>query len=86
MTGREMLKAAEAAMVAGVSLRDVNRMVDERLLPETFISVDDSRYVMACSCGVRGLGAPVKNLPHGAIARPFQMEINLRHHTLGLNT
>ena len=33
MPATEMLKATEAAVVARVSLRDVNRVIDERILP-----------------------------------------------------
>jgi len=46
----EMLKATEAAVVAGVSLRDVNRMIDERILPETLVSLDDGRHVLPAAC------------------------------------
>jgi uncharacterized protein (DUF433 family) len=49
MRTSEMLKATEAAVVAGVSLRDVNRMIDERILPATLVSVDDGRYVLAAA-------------------------------------
>jgi uncharacterized protein (DUF433 family) len=45
-----MLKATEAAVVARVSLRDVNRVIDERILPETLISVDNGRYVLGAAC------------------------------------
>jgi len=46
----EMLKATEAAVVAGVSLRDVNRMIDERILPEALVSLEDGRYVLPAAC------------------------------------
>lgn len=50
MPATEMLKASEAAVVARVSLRDVNRVIDERILPETLISVDNGRYVLGAAC------------------------------------
>lgn len=46
----EMLKATEAAVVSRVSLRDVNRVIDERILPEAFVSVDNGRHVLAGAC------------------------------------
>ena len=47
----EMLKPTEAAVVARVSVRDVNRVIDERILPETLISFEDGRRVLAAACG-----------------------------------
>jgi uncharacterized protein (DUF433 family) len=46
----EMLRATEAAVVARVALRDVNRAIDERILPEGFYRVDDGRHVVAVAC------------------------------------
>ncbi|MDA9448260.1 DUF433 domain-containing protein [Bradyrhizobium sp. CCBAU 21360] len=46
----EMLKPTEAAVVARVALRDVNRVIDERILPEGFFSLDDGRRVAATAC------------------------------------
>jgi uncharacterized protein (DUF433 family) len=46
----DMLKPTEAAVVARVALRDVNRAIDERILPEGFFSVDDGRRVAAVAC------------------------------------
>jgi uncharacterized protein (DUF433 family) len=46
----DMLKPTEAAVVARVALRDVNRVIDERLLPEGFFSMDDGRRVSASGC------------------------------------
>ncbi|TWB53089.1 uncharacterized protein (DUF433 family) [Rhizobium sp. ERR 922] len=46
----EMLKPTEAALVSRVSLRDVNRAIDERILPEAFVSVDNGRHVLAGAC------------------------------------
>ncbi|MEK1887758.1 MAG: DUF433 domain-containing protein [Phyllobacterium sp.] len=46
----EMLKASEAAVVSRVSLRDVNRVIDEHILPDTFVSFDNGRHVLAGAC------------------------------------
>lgn len=46
----DMLKPTEAAVVARVALRDVNRVIDERILPEAFLSLDDGRRVAATAC------------------------------------
>jgi uncharacterized protein (DUF433 family) len=46
----DMLKPSEAAMVARVALRDVNRVIDEHILPEGFFSLDDGRRVAATAC------------------------------------
>nr|WP_217895240.1 DUF433 domain-containing protein [Sphingomonas sp. CDS-1] len=48
----DMLKATEAAVVSRVSLRDVNRVIDERILPETLVSLDDGRHVVAAACSL----------------------------------
>lgn len=46
----EMLRATEAAVVSRVSLRDVNRVIDEHILPDAFVSVDNGRHVLAGAC------------------------------------
>lgn len=46
----DMLKPSEAAVVARVALRDVNRVIDERILPDGFFSTDDGRRVAATAC------------------------------------
>lgn len=48
----ELLKASEAAVVSRVSLRDVNRVIDEHILPEAFISLDNGRYILAGACSL----------------------------------
>jgi uncharacterized protein (DUF433 family) len=45
-----MLKTTEAAVVSRVTLRDVNRVIDEGILPEGFFTNDDGRYVLAAAC------------------------------------
>ncbi len=46
----EMLKTTEAAVVSRVALRDVNRVIDEGILPDGFVTNDDGRYVLAAAC------------------------------------
>jgi uncharacterized protein (DUF433 family) len=46
----EMLKTTEAAVVSRVALRDVNRAIDEGILPEGFVTHDDGRHVLAAAC------------------------------------
>jgi uncharacterized protein (DUF433 family) len=46
----EMLKTTEAAVVSRVALRDVNRVIDEGILPEGFVTNDDGRHVIAAAC------------------------------------
>jgi uncharacterized protein (DUF433 family) len=48
----EMLRPAEAAVVARVGLRDVNRVIDEGILPEGFFSLDDGRHIMVAACAL----------------------------------
>jgi uncharacterized protein (DUF433 family) len=48
----DMLKPAEAAVVARVALRDVNRVFDEHILPEGFFSLDEGRRVAATACAL----------------------------------
>lgn len=50
MATAEMLRPAEAAVVARVTLRDVNRVIDEHILPEGFFTLDDGRHVLAAAC------------------------------------
>ncbi|RDJ01454.1 DUF433 domain-containing protein [Rhizobium grahamii] len=48
----EMLKVSEAAVVSRVSLRDVNRVIDEHILPGAFVSLDSGRHVLAGACSL----------------------------------
>lgn len=48
----EMLKASEAAVVSRVSLRDVNRVINEHILPDAFVSLDNGRHVLAGACSL----------------------------------
>lgn len=46
----DTLTPAEAAVVAGVSVRDVHRVIDERILPEKFYDVRDTRAFRSDAC------------------------------------
>jgi uncharacterized protein (DUF433 family) len=46
----DMLKPTEAAVVARVALRDVNRVIDEHIIPTDFLSLEDGRRVAATAC------------------------------------
>lgn len=50
MAVSEMLKATEAAVVSRVALRDVNRVIDEGILPAAFLSAENGRRVWATAC------------------------------------
>lgn len=52
MATADMLRPTEAAVVARVTLRDVNRVIDERILPEGFFTLDDGRHVLAAACSL----------------------------------
>ena len=47
-----MLKATEAAVVSRVTLRDVNRAIDEGILPDEFFTLDNGRQVSAVACAL----------------------------------
>jgi uncharacterized protein (DUF433 family) len=48
----ELLTTAEAAVVAGVDVRDVNRLIDEHILPEDLYVNTDNRRIWAGSCAL----------------------------------
>ncbi|WOI08984.1 DUF433 domain-containing protein [Thalassospira lucentensis] len=50
MSQTELLKPAEAAIVAGVSVRDVNRVIDEHILPERITVRKRGRFIRSNSC------------------------------------
>lgn len=45
-----LLKPSEAAVVAGVSVREVNRVIDEGILPDDFLDTEDGRRIAAAAC------------------------------------
>ena len=50
----ESLTLPEAAVIAGVTLRDVNRVIDEKILPERFYTLKGRRRVRAAACPLIG--------------------------------
>lgn len=46
----DSLTPAEAAVVAGVSMRDVHRVIDERILPESLYDVREARAFRSDAC------------------------------------
>ena len=46
----DMFRPTEAAAVTRVALRDVNRAIDERILPDGFFTVEDGRHVLVATC------------------------------------
>lgn len=48
----ELLTTTEAAVVASVSVRDVNRVIDEGILPREFVNVAQGRRVLASGCAL----------------------------------
>ena len=48
----ELLTASEAAVVSQVSVRDINRVIDESILPQEFFSVRNGRHVVAVGCSL----------------------------------
>jgi uncharacterized protein (DUF433 family) len=46
----ELLTPSEAAVVAGVSVRDINRVIDERILPDSFYALDEGRRLRVTAC------------------------------------
>ena len=50
----ELLTPPEAAVIASVTVRDVNRMIDEKILPERFYTQDGGRRLHAAACPLVG--------------------------------
>jgi uncharacterized protein (DUF433 family) len=48
----ELLTTPEAAVVAGVDVRDVNRLIDEHILPEELYSSESTRRVWSGACAL----------------------------------
>lgn len=46
----EILTPTEAAVVSGVSVRDVHRVIDEHILPESFYDTREARYFKSHAC------------------------------------
>jgi uncharacterized protein (DUF433 family) len=50
MNAIDALTPAEAAVVAGVSVRDVHRVIDERILPESLYEIQEARSFRSHAC------------------------------------
>jgi uncharacterized protein (DUF433 family) len=48
----ELLTASEAAFVAAVSVRDIHRLIDENILPKSFVGEGTGRHVLAAACSL----------------------------------
>lgn len=48
--GSDMLTVPEAAVVANVSVRDINRVIDERILPDSFYRSEMTREFRSSAC------------------------------------
>lgn len=49
-----LLTLPEAAVVAGVTVRDINRVIDEKLLPERFYTLEGGRHLHVTACPLVG--------------------------------
>jgi uncharacterized protein (DUF433 family) len=50
----ELLTLPEAAVVASVTVRDINRVIDEKILPERFYTLEGGRRLYATACPLVG--------------------------------
>lgn len=48
----ELLTTREAAVVAGVEVRDINRLIDEHILPDELVHTDPARLLPAGACAL----------------------------------
>jgi uncharacterized protein (DUF433 family) len=48
----ELLTTREAAVVAGVEVRDINRLIDEHILPDELVRNDSTRLLWAGACAL----------------------------------
>lgn len=50
----ELLTPPEAAVIASVTLRDINRVIDEKILPERFYTLEGGRRLHVTACPLVG--------------------------------
>lgn len=50
----DFLTMPEAAVVASVTLRDINRVIDEKILPERFYTLEGGRHLHRAACPLVG--------------------------------
>ncbi len=53
-TDTELLTPAEAAVIAAVTVRDINRLIDEKILPDRLYTLDGGRRLHAAACPMAG--------------------------------
>jgi uncharacterized protein (DUF433 family) len=53
-TDIELLTPSEAAVVASVTVRDINRAIDEKILPERFYTLEGGRRLQVTACPLVG--------------------------------
>lgn len=53
-TDTELLTLAEAAVVAAVTVRDINRVIDEKILPERLYTLEGGRRLHVAACPMVG--------------------------------
>lgn len=53
-TNPDLLTPPEAAMIAHVTVRDINRVIDEKLLPESFYTLEGGRHLHVAACPLVG--------------------------------
>jgi len=49
-----LLTPSEAAIVASVTVRDINRVIDEKILPATLYTIDNGRRIRLAACPLVG--------------------------------
>ncbi|MGH7089753.1 MAG: DUF433 domain-containing protein, partial [Stellaceae bacterium] len=50
----ELLTVPEAAVIASVTVREVNRVIDEKILPERFYTLEGGRHIHVAACPLMG--------------------------------
>ena len=77
----DMLRAAEAAVVSGVALREMNRAIDERILPQGFFTVEGGRHFTPGACIMMAFysGSAGQLTPERRMHVMVQAEERLRH-------
>src|SRR5579859_3821992 len=76
----EFLTPPEAAVVASVTVRDINRVIDERILPERFYTLKGGRHLHVTACPLVGFyfhaAKAITAEERGLLIRRLSDEIN----------
>ncbi|KJE36954.1 hypothetical protein UF64_00965 [Thalassospira sp. HJ] len=78
----EMLQAAEAAHVSGVTVRDINRMFDEHILPEKYIARKNVRMISANSCLMVSLYYETKDVLTSSMRKSIIKDLDIAYPSL----